>query len=99
MLHSISPHAQHFMTSGQAVKAQTLIAHARLYAFSDRFVILGNHRDAWVFGGVDPNSGTAALMELARALSDLRSKGKLTSCSLPVFLNDCSHMQSLMLPV
>ncbi|XP_035844336.1 probable glutamate carboxypeptidase LAMP1 [Helianthus annuus] len=29
----------------------------------DRFVILGNHRDAWTFGAVDPNSGTAALLE------------------------------------
>ena len=29
-----------------------------------RFVILGNHRDAWTFGAVDPNSGTAALLEV-----------------------------------
>nr|GFB59305.1 peptidase M28 family protein [Tanacetum cinerariifolium] len=29
----------------------------------DRYVILGNHRDAWTFGAVDPNSGTAALLE------------------------------------
>ena len=50
---------------------------------SDRFIILGNHRDAWVFGGVDPNSGTAVLMELARALSQLRSIGrKIASQSL-----------------
>ncbi|HEX5890803.1 MAG TPA: PA domain-containing protein, partial [Pyrinomonadaceae bacterium] len=26
----------------------------------DRWIILGNHRDAWVFGAVDPNSGTSA---------------------------------------
>ena len=36
-------------------------------------MILGNHRDAWVFGAVDPNSGTAVLMELARSLSVLRA--------------------------
>ncbi|KAI8553730.1 hypothetical protein RHMOL_Rhmol05G0039100 [Rhododendron molle] len=30
----------------------------------DRFVILGNHRDAWTFGAVDPNSGTAAMLEI-----------------------------------
>ncbi|KAJ0660052.1 putative glutamate carboxypeptidase II [Helianthus annuus] len=29
-----------------------------------RSVILGNHRDAWTFGAVDPNSGTAALLEV-----------------------------------
>ena len=43
---------------------------------SDRYVLLGNHHDAWTFGAVDPNSGTAVLMELARAVSDLRSKGQ-----------------------
>ncbi|HVS21250.1 MAG TPA: PA domain-containing protein, partial [Pyrinomonadaceae bacterium] len=30
----------------------------------DRWVVLGNHRDAWVFGAVDPNSGTTAMLEL-----------------------------------
>ena len=37
--------------------------------------MLGNHRDAWVFGAADPNSGTAVLMELARAFSELRQTG------------------------
>ena len=50
--------------------------HTHTHAHTDRFVILGNHRDAWVFGGVDPNSGTAVLMELARSLSQLRSFGR-----------------------
>ncbi|XP_071103216.1 N-acetylated-alpha-linked acidic dipeptidase 2-like [Haliotis cracherodii] len=34
----------------------------------DRYVILGNHRDAWVFGAIDPSSGTAVMLEIARAL-------------------------------
>lgn len=29
----------------------------------DRYVIFGNHRDAWVFGAMDPNSGTTILIE------------------------------------
>ncbi|KAM3351144.1 hypothetical protein ACQJBY_023257 [Aegilops geniculata] len=41
----------------------------------DRYVILGNHRDAWTFGAADPNSGTAALLELAQRLSKLQNKG------------------------
>eukprot|EP00731_Ephydatia_muelleri_P016309 Em0009g733a len=41
----------------------------------DQMVILGNHRDAWVFGAVDPNSGTAVLQEMARAFGTLRTKG------------------------
>ena len=36
----------------------------------DRYVILGNHRDAWIFGAVDPSSGTAALMEVVRVLTE-----------------------------
>jgi N-acetylated-alpha-linked acidic dipeptidase len=34
----------------------------------EKKVILGNHRDAWTHGAVDPNSGTAAQLEVARAL-------------------------------
>uniref|UniRef100_A0A0D9V5G2 Aminopeptidase NAALADL1 n=1 Tax=Leersia perrieri TaxID=77586 RepID=A0A0D9V5G2_9ORYZ len=41
----------------------------------DRYVILGNHRDAWTFGASDPNSGTAAMIELAERLSVLRKQG------------------------
>jgi N-acetylated-alpha-linked acidic dipeptidase len=37
--------------------------------------VLGNHRDAWVFGGVDPSSGTASMMELTRALGQLKQHG------------------------
>ena len=43
--------------------------------FPDERVIVGNHRDAWVYGGVDPSSGTASLMELARSLGTLASQG------------------------
>ncbi len=39
------------------------------------FILVGNHRDAWVFGGYDPSSGTACLMELARALAEAKKKG------------------------
>ncbi len=41
----------------------------------DRWVVLGNHRDAWVFGAVDPNSGTTAMLELGRGLGQLMKSG------------------------
>ena len=41
----------------------------------DEWVVLGNHRDAWVFGGVDPSSGTASMMELTRALGQMVKAG------------------------
>ena len=39
-----------------------------LCPFVDELVLLGNHRDAWVFGAADASSGTAAMMELSRVL-------------------------------
>lgn len=38
-------------------------------------VLLGNHRDAWTFGAVDPNSGTMVQLEIARILGDLYHQG------------------------
>jgi N-acetylated-alpha-linked acidic dipeptidase len=37
----------------------------------DEWVMLGNHHDAWVYGAVDPGSGTATMLETARALGEL----------------------------
>jgi len=41
----------------------------------DEWIVMGNHRDAWVFGAVDPSSGTASMMELTRALGQLKQQG------------------------
>lgn len=41
----------------------------------DRYVLLGNHRDAWTYGAVDPSSGTAALLDVARGFSVLLGSG------------------------
>jgi N-acetylated-alpha-linked acidic dipeptidase len=41
----------------------------------DEWIVLGNHRDAWAFGGVDPSSGTASMMEMTRALGQLAKQG------------------------
>jgi N-acetylated-alpha-linked acidic dipeptidase len=41
----------------------------------EQWVVLGNHRDAWVYGAVDPSSGTASLLELARILGTLAREG------------------------
>jgi N-acetylated-alpha-linked acidic dipeptidase len=34
---------------------------------TDQVVVVGNHRDAWTPGAIDPNSGTAAMLEAARS--------------------------------
>ena len=37
--------------------------------------MVGNHRDAWGFGAVDPSSGTAQLMEVVRVLGERGRQG------------------------
>lgn len=41
----------------------------------NQWVVLGNHHDAWVFGAVDPSSGTTSMLEAARALGQLVRSG------------------------
>jgi N-acetylated-alpha-linked acidic dipeptidase len=41
----------------------------------DEWVVAGNHRDAWVYGAVDPNSGTAAMLETVHGLGELLKSG------------------------
>ena len=43
--------------------------------FPDEWVLLGNHHDAWEYGGVDPSSGTASMMELTRSFGALLKDG------------------------
>jgi N-acetylated-alpha-linked acidic dipeptidase len=39
------------------------------------WVVSGNHRDAWVYGAVDPNSGTAAMLEAVHGIGELLKSG------------------------
>lgn len=41
----------------------------------DRYVLIGSHRDAWFLGAADPSSGTAALLEISRAVSKMLREG------------------------
>ena len=53
------------------------VVEARIHGaeLPEEWVILGNHRDAWEFGGVDPSSGTASMLELSRAFGELKKRG------------------------
>jgi N-acetylated-alpha-linked acidic dipeptidase len=41
----------------------------------DNWVVVGNHRDAWVYGAVDPNSGTASMLESVHGVGALLKQG------------------------
>jgi N-acetylated-alpha-linked acidic dipeptidase len=50
-------------------------ARIRGSEFPEETVILGGHRDAWVYGGADPSSGAAALLELTQDMGALLKQG------------------------
>jgi N-acetylated-alpha-linked acidic dipeptidase len=52
-----------------------VIGRVRGRELPDEWVVAGNHRDAWVYGAVDPNSGTAAMLEAVHGIGELLKKG------------------------
>lgn len=45
------------------------------YESPDKVVYVGNHRDAWCFGAVDPGTGTAVMLEVVRVFGTLLARG------------------------
>jgi len=43
--------------------------------YPDESVVVGNHRDAWIYGAVDPSSGTAAMLEAVHGIGVLLHQG------------------------
>jgi N-acetylated-alpha-linked acidic dipeptidase len=58
----------------------------------DQWIIVSNHHDAWIYGAGDPSSGTAALLELARALGELAKQGLRPRRTLIVAFWDAEEM-------
>ena len=52
-----------------------VIGRIRGSASPEEWVVAGNHRDAWVYGAVDPNSGTAAMLETVHGIGELLRSG------------------------
>jgi N-acetylated-alpha-linked acidic dipeptidase len=52
-----------------------VVGRARGGDLPDEWVVAGNHRDAWVYGAVDPNSGTAAMLESVHGIGELLKSG------------------------
>jgi N-acetylated-alpha-linked acidic dipeptidase len=52
-----------------------VIGRVRGTQFPEQWVVAGNHRDAWVYGAVDPNSGTAAMLEAVHGIGELLKSG------------------------
>jgi len=52
-----------------------VIGRVRGSELPSEWVVAGNHRDAWVYGAVDPNSGTAAMLEAVHGVGELLKSG------------------------
>ena len=57
--------------------------------FPDEWVLTGNHRDAWVYGAVDPNSGTAAQLEAVHGIGAVAEVGMASQAHLIVCQLGC----------
>nr|WKN34959.1 transferrin receptor-like dimerization domain-containing protein [Tunicatimonas sp. TK19036] len=62
--------------------AYDVIATWKGSEYPDEWILRGNHHDAWVHGASDPISGLVALMEEARAVSELAKQGMVPKRTL-----------------
>ncbi|NXW10164.1 FOLH1 carboxypeptidase, partial [Fregetta grallaria] len=65
----------HIHNHNEITRIYNVIGTIRGAVEPDRYVILGGHRDSWVFGGIDPQSGAAVVHEIVRSFGKLKRKG------------------------
>lgn len=57
------------------VRIENVVGVVRGRELPEEWIIFGSHYDAWGFGALDPNGGTAMLLTMADALGELVRKG------------------------
>ncbi|NXG49191.1 NALD2 dipeptidase, partial [Psilopogon haemacephalus] len=65
----------HVHTNNKITRIYNVIGILRGAEEPDRYVILGGHRDSWVFGGIDPTTGAAVLQEVVRSFGKMKLEG------------------------
>ncbi|MBN3276757.1 NALD2 dipeptidase, partial [Polyodon spathula] len=65
----------HIYTNNKVTRIYNVIGKIRGAKEPDRYVILGGHRDSWVFGGIDPTTGAAVVHEVVRSAGKYMKKG------------------------
>ncbi|NXC43912.1 FOLH1 carboxypeptidase, partial [Penelope pileata] len=65
----------HIHSNNKVTRIYNVIGTIRGTVEPDRYVILGGHRDSWVFGGIDPQSGAAVVHEIVRSFGKLKKEG------------------------
>uniref|UniRef100_A0A8B9N0R2 N-acetylated alpha-linked acidic dipeptidase 2 n=1 Tax=Accipiter nisus TaxID=211598 RepID=A0A8B9N0R2_9AVES len=65
----------HVHTNNKITRIYNVIGILRGAVEPDRYIILGGHRDSWVFGGIDPTTGAAVLQEIVRSFGKMKMEG------------------------
>ncbi|KAG2456727.1 NALD2 dipeptidase, partial [Polypterus senegalus] len=65
----------HIHTNNEVTRIYNVIGKIRGASEPDRYIILGGHRDSWVFGGIDPTTGAAVVHEIVRSAGKLVKQG------------------------
>ncbi|MEE6473031.1 hypothetical protein FKM82_009821 [Ascaphus truei] len=65
----------HIYTFSEIRRVYNVIGTIKGAVEPDRYVILGGHRDSWVFGAIDPQSGAAVVNEIVRSAGKLKIQG------------------------
>ncbi|KGL82026.1 N-acetylated-alpha-linked acidic dipeptidase 2 [Tinamus guttatus] len=65
----------HVQTNNQITRIYNVIGILKGAMEPDRYIILGGHRDSWVFGGIDPTTGVAVLQEIVRSFGKMKMEG------------------------
>uniref|UniRef100_A0A287CTD9 glutamate carboxypeptidase II n=3 Tax=Marmotini TaxID=337730 RepID=A0A287CTD9_ICTTR len=66
----------HIHSNSEVTRIYNVIGTLRGAMEPDRYVILGGHRDSWVFGGIDPQSGAAVVHEIVRSFGKLKKEDR-----------------------
>lgn len=68
-------HLMNLQDEVQKQPIRNIIGKIEGYEQPEKVIYLGNHRDAWCFGAVDPGTGTAVLLEVVRIFGTLLERG------------------------
>uniref|UniRef100_A0A8D0FTL9 Aminopeptidase NAALADL1 n=1 Tax=Strix occidentalis caurina TaxID=311401 RepID=A0A8D0FTL9_STROC len=88
----------HVHTNNKITRIYNVIGILRGAVEPDRYIILGGHRDSWVFGGIDPTTGAAVLQEVVRSFGKMKMEGwrpkkqNLKVCCNYTLRVDCSPL-------
>lgn len=68
-------HLRNLQDENERQPIRNVMARIEGYETPQKTIYVGNHRDAWCFGAVDPGSGTAIQLELVRVFGELVGLG------------------------